>query len=164
LSGNPRCVEAFAYDGVAPALIEYGLAHSGEGAAESVLLISMSLLAEVWVVLPDAMNPLADACKELLNLLRTNSRAPSRACQVTALSCLFSLLDALTESRSRFAPFVFKALIFALVAHTHTHTHTHTYTHTHTHRWSPRTTITSVPTSLPTCAPLWGTTACFRCK
>ena len=89
--------------------------HAEKGVDREVRQSAMHLMVELWTQMSEAVEKIKDLPNTLLTLLKKGARDSNLAVQVTALTCLFTLLDYFASSSESFAPYVYKTLIFSLI-------------------------------------------------
>lgn len=78
---------------------------------------ALSLMISLWIDFPVQVESRAEVTQHMLSLLRKGVRHISRSVNIATISGLFHALENFTIERNRFAPFLFKILVFALVEH-----------------------------------------------
>ena len=68
----------------------------------------MHLMVELWTQMSEAVEKIKNLPNTLLSLLKKGARDSNLSVQVTALTCLFTLLDYFASSSESFAPYVYK--------------------------------------------------------
>ena len=108
--------EALMSQGVVKFWVDLAKVHCEPTVADDVRGAAFHLVAEIWIQLPKAVEAYPSMPKTLLGLLKKGSRDKSAVLNITAISCLFELLDSFAEAESvSFAPYVYKTLIFSLI-------------------------------------------------
>jgi hypothetical protein len=108
--------EALMSQGVVKFWVDLAKVHCEPTVAEDVRQAAFHLITEIWTQIPKAVEAYPSMPKLLLGLLKKGSRDKSSVLNITAITCLFDLLDSFAEAASvSFAPYVYKTLIFSLI-------------------------------------------------
>ncbi len=108
--------EALMSQGVVKFWVDLAKVHCEPNVATDVRCAAFHLVTEIWNQIPKAVEAYPSMPKLLLGLLKKGTRDKSAILNITAITCLFELLDNFAESDSvSFAPYVYKTLIFSLV-------------------------------------------------
>jgi hypothetical protein len=108
--------EALMSQGVVKFWVDLAKVHCETNVATEVRCAAFHLITEIWNQIPKAVEAYPSMPKLLLGLLKKGTRDKSAVLNITAITCLFELLDNFAESDSvSFAPYVYKTLIFSLI-------------------------------------------------
>jgi len=116
LADQPQWMEAFYETGVFERVYDVAMQYANSDPMEVNRLAAMNLLTELWLRMPTYMDLKEDYQEEFLDLLRSFSHHHAPTVQLAVCSFLFMLLDMLIPAKNRFAPFVYKTLVFASIA------------------------------------------------
>ena len=117
MAGNRECMDALVREGVIDLIIGLALRHGEPQLAPDVRGTALSLLCEVWLLIPQEieMGARADVPKAILTLLKKAARDASLSLQIGALTNLFQLLSGFANEAHSYAPYIYKTLIFSLI-------------------------------------------------
>ena len=85
--------------------------------ADVTVALSLALILQLWMDFPDQVDSRTEVTQNILTLLRKGVRHSSKSVTLSTIVNLFQALDFFTEEKSRFAPFIYKVLVFSLVEH-----------------------------------------------
>jgi len=122
---GPNLRRVFTSCGAATAAADDALAFAGASKGATLRAAALTALSALWSSFSDAIEAAPESARALLAALKSAARAgagPSASAGDTALAvhahgCMVSLLHALVEGSSPFAPVLLKALIFSSVEH-----------------------------------------------
>jgi hypothetical protein len=117
MAGNRECMDALIREGVIDLIIGLALRHGEPQLAPDVRGTALSLLCEIWLLIPQEieMGARADVPKAILTLLKKAARDASLSLQIGALTNLFQLLGGFANEAHSYAPYIYKTLIFSLI-------------------------------------------------
>ena len=117
MAANRECMDALVREGVIDLIIGLALRHGEPQLAPDVRGTALSLLCEVWLLIPQEieMGARADVPKAILTLLKKAARDASLSLQIGALTNLFQLLGGFANEAHSYAPYIYKTLIFSLI-------------------------------------------------
>ena len=117
MAANRECMDALVREGVIDLIIGLALRHGEPQLAPDVRGTALSLLCEIWLLIPQEieMGARADVPKAILTLLKKAARDASLSLQIGALTNLFQLLSGFANEAHSYAPYIYKTLIFSLI-------------------------------------------------
>ena len=117
MAADRECMDALVREGVIDLIIGLALRHGEPQLAPDVRGTALSLLCEVWLLIPQEieMGARADVPKAILTLLKKAARDASLSLQIGALTNMFQLLGGFANEAHSYAPYIYKTLIFSLI-------------------------------------------------
>lgn len=77
--------------------------------------VSISFLADLWLMFPDKLYQREDLANQILKVLKRSARDKYNPLRLTALCQLFRMLDNFSRSKNSYAPSIYKAISMSLV-------------------------------------------------
>lgn len=77
--------------------------------------VALSVLNELWVYFPNYVEAKDEMANGILTVLKRAVRDKNQALQIFGLSLIFNLFDKFAEEKRKYAPVIYKAIVFSLV-------------------------------------------------
>ena len=108
--------ERFVASGAPLYALSMGVRYGEASYADGERMAAFALMRDAWLLFPREVGEREEDCRLVLDSLKKGCREEGNLeIQVEAHACLYALLDAFVESADRYAPLLYKTLIFSLM-------------------------------------------------
>lgn len=107
-------------DSIAPIILNIALrqADIDNSKQANLRLAALNLLYRIWVIIPDYINSQLSLSSSLLSMFKRACRDKSLLFKTASIGYLFQLLHSFYNSRTSYAPILYKTLVFLLIENT----------------------------------------------